>query len=766
MPYPIFPVGSSRAYRIENSIRIDQQANKYFTRTLGTPTNATTWTLSFWMRYGFVRTSTNTTLSYFGTSSTNGLSSNGTQTHNLVLTLGGTAVITGATATAQLADNNAWYHIVVTTTGGNNHAIYVNGRTYATSTTAYTGGTINTAVAHFLGAYNSSAGSQMDGYLADVCFIDGQVVAPTSFGTTDATSGQWIPIKYGGTFGNNGFYLTFSDGSASTAATLGKDSSPNGNNWTPNALVVSGTLVSQDWTQESPTPYEDRGAFMYWTTNTAFGASNASYPRQGGRFASNSENASTTYALTEGKWYWEVYCTAVTTGGGTGLKNVETGATFAYTTTFSAGQTVGFRYDTTVGSFEYTTNGTVWTAITTNGATASSGPWVPYQNFAGGGSIYINSGYFAFTYTKPTGYNPVCNVYFTSPTGILTKPMNYQNLTTYTGTGATRSVSNAITYGSVAYQFRPDIIFIAANATANNKPFYDSVRGATAQLLFNTSAAETTVATGVTSFNSDGFSVGSDTLVNASGTTFLAGQIAIGGSPVTNTDGTITSTVLANQTTGVSIVTWTGTGVAGTIGHGLNATPEAMIIKIRSTTGVGNMYHKGLNAGTTPWGYILDMSTTANEAADTAYLNNTAPTSSVFSVGVSAKTNTLGATYVAYCFASKTGFSRVSQYLTGSSTAQLSGAAWTGGKPRWAIVKQRNGTTLDGWYLVNFNANQNPITSVTRLASSSTAATVSLVATTFGFKINQATGVMNQNSNSYYVFIAFNETSFVWSNPK
>lgn len=765
MTYPILPIGSSQSYRISNSIRIDQSANKYFNRTFGTATTATTWTFSFWFRRGLLSTSASVSYQFFGTSATANYISLGTSNqHNIVVRLGNTSVITGSTTTALISDTSKWYHIVVTTTGGNNHAVYVNGETYATSSTVYTGGTINTAIAHYLGSATATTGSQMDGCLTDVYFVDGQVLSPNSFGTYDQTTGQWVPQRFNGTFGNNGFFLNFADGSSATATALGKDGSPNGNNWTPNNLVVSGTIDTQDWTTETPTPYATQGTFGLASIYANF--TSANYPFKGGRRITGNQDAVISFPMYEGKWYMETFVlTGATAGGTIGVKSLATGTNYTFAKP-STSQYYGLRYDSTTGVCEYTTNGTAWTNITSL-ATLATGPYVFSIGAANNGEV-INTGFLTFNFSVPSGYNPVCNVYLTTPT-VNTLPMNSTNLTTYTGTGATQSISNAVTFGAFTYQFQPDIVFIASNNTALDKPYYDSVRGATAQLLFNTSAAEATASTGLTSFNSNGFTIGANTLVNTNTTSYLAAQIAIGGSPVTNTSGTITSTVLANTTTGVSIVTWTGTGVAGTIGHGLGVAPDCMIIKIRSTTGVGNMYHRLLNGGTTPHGFILDMSTTANEAADTTYLNNTAPTSSVFSVGVSAKSNTLGATYVAYCFASKTGYSSMNQFTGGSTTAPSGGFGYSGGKIRWAIVKQRTGANLDGWYLVNFAANQNNILSATRLANSATAATTALIGTAYGWKTyiaNGATQPMNTATTAAYIFLAFNQAPFIWSNPK
>ena len=149
------------------------------------------------------------------------------------------------TTTQVFRDASAWYHIVVVldttqATSSNRARIYVNGvQVTSFSSAAYPNQNdeyqINTTNPHGLGAYYEfSGGWYLNGYMTEVNFIDGQALTPSSFGQTDAQTGVWTPIAYSGSYGTNGFYLNFSDNSNTTATTLGKDYSGNGNNWTPN----------------------------------------------------------------------------------------------------------------------------------------------------------------------------------------------------------------------------------------------------------------------------------------------------------------------------------------------------------------------------------------------------------------------------------------------------------------------------------------------------------------------------------------------------
>jgi hypothetical protein len=212
------------AYQVQRSIRLNTPDSAYANRTFGTPTTQSTFTLAMWVK----RAALGTAQSLFGVSTNHSF---GFTTGNaLNLTFGGTSALT---TTAVFRDTSAWYHIVWTQSG-TSHTVYVNGTSQGTATA--TSSVFNTAVAHQVGASNTA--NYFNGHLADVHFIDGQALTPSSFTETNATTGQLVPKAYTGTYGTNGFRLNFSDNSAATAATLGADSSGNGNNWTPNNLSV------------------------------------------------------------------------------------------------------------------------------------------------------------------------------------------------------------------------------------------------------------------------------------------------------------------------------------------------------------------------------------------------------------------------------------------------------------------------------------------------------------------------------------------------
>jgi hypothetical protein len=235
----------SGGYNIARSVRLRSSASAYFNRT-PSASSRTTWTWSAWVKRGKL-----------GSAQALFSAGTGTAEFRLTFTSSDTIEIYEYTSpsynwqkitTAVYRDPSAWYHIQLTYdttngTAGDRVKLYVNGvqvTSFGTNTnpTSSFSGYVNSAVAHGIGSF-STGSSYLDGYLTEINFIDGQALTPSSFGKTDAVTGQWIPKKFASTYGTNGFYLKFADASAATAAAIGKDSSPNGNNWTPNNISVT-----------------------------------------------------------------------------------------------------------------------------------------------------------------------------------------------------------------------------------------------------------------------------------------------------------------------------------------------------------------------------------------------------------------------------------------------------------------------------------------------------------------------------------------------
>ena len=268
----------------------------------------------------------------------------------------------------------------------------------------------------------------------------------------------------------------------------------------------------------------------------------------------------------------------------------------------------------------------------------------------------------------------------------INKPSSYFTPTLYTGTGSSQSIT---TVG-----FKPDWVWIKDRTSANNHREYDIIRGATVELYPNLTDADTTQAQSLTSFNSNGFSLGNLAQVNTNGNNYVSWNWLAANSTTTNTSGTISSTVSVNQTSGFSIVSYTGTGSVANVGHGLGVTPACFITKCRSNAVTSwGMYHQSV--GNTAF---MELNGTAAKQTNIAYFNNTSPTSSVFTIGTDTINNGNGYTFIAYCFAEVKGFSKFGSYTgNGSSDGTF---VYTGFKPAFLLAKSSS-TANRQWYIVD-----------------------------------------------------------------
>ena len=262
----------------------------------------------------------------------------------------------------------------------------------------------------------------------------------------------------------------------------------------------------------------------------------------------------------------------------------------------------------------------------------------------------------------------------------INKSTDYFNTKLYTGTGSSNSISGV--------NFQPDWVWIKKRNAAVGHRIYDSVRGVQNTLFSDSDAAEGTgQSTTLTAFNSDGFTVISESGVNASSDTYASWNWKANGAGSSNTDGSITSTVSANTTSGFSIVSFTGNGTAGaTVGHGLGVAPNFIIVKSR--TEVRSWVVGNSKSG---WTKFLTLESTDADSTASTIWNDTAPTSSVFSIGTSAALNGSGQNIIAYCFNEVKGFSKFGSY-TGNGASDTNGAfIYLGFKPSMLLVKRTNG---------------------------------------------------------------------------
>ena len=328
-------------------------------------------------------------------------------------------------------------------------------------------------------------------------------------------------------------------------------------------------------------------------------------------------------------------------------------------------------------------------------------------------------------------------------------PTLYFNTKLYSGNGGTQAISGI--------GFAPNWVWIKSRGDTSWHRSLDVVRGATKEMYQNETSAENTEANGLTSFDSDGFSIGSNSGYNGNTVNFASWNWKAGGSASSNSNGSITSTVSANTTAGFSIVSYTGTGSTATIGHGLGSAPLITLIKQRSSGGTGSG----------AWNFItyqIDGSSdelTLNGTGAKADRSITAPTSSVFSVDTSDERNDNGQTYICYCFAEKKGYSKFGSY-TGNGNADGT-FIYTGFRPAWLLLKQSSASG-ENWLVfdnkrLGYNVDNN---SFNASANSAEATGDYLDLLSNGFKIRSTNSVIN-GSGSTYIYMAFAENPFVTS---
>jgi hypothetical protein len=317
------------------------------------------------------------------------------------------------------------------------------------------------------------------------------------------------------------------------------------------------------------------------------------------------------------------------------------------------------------------------------------------STFAGritaGGNADEN-GFGDFKYAPPTGFLALCSANLPISADIdpaqtdTDYPSKQFNAITYDSTGSGQSITGV--------GFQPDLVWIKCRSDAQGNGLFDSTRGTSEVLESNGTNAENT-SSGLTSFDSDGYSMG--TYYNQSGRQYVSWcWRANGGVTSSNTDGSITSTVQANTKGGFSIVTTSGTGSNGTIGHGLGAVPKLIFTKRRSGSTSWVTYHPNQGSGGTggELGYMHLDATQAFSDLNTIW-NDTAPTSDVFSVGTATNVNASGSTYVHYCWAEIEGYSKFGSYVGNYNTDGT--FIYTGFRPRMLFVKRSD--AANSWFV-------------------------------------------------------------------
>ena len=330
----------------------------------------------------------------------------------------------------------------------------------------------------------------------------------------------------------------------------------------------------------------------------------------------------------------------------------------------------------------------------------------------------------------------------------IVKPTDYFNALLYTGNGST----NALT----GVGFQPDWVWLKGRSNGDGSRLYDAVRGTTKEIYSDAADAESTNSNGLTAFGTDGFTLGSSSGTNGSSKTYVAWNWLGANGTASNSDGSITSTVSANTTAGFSIVSFTGTGSNATIGHGLGSAPKMIIIKNRSATDDWAVYHGSLATDK----YLrLNQSTT--QETGTPMWNDTAPTTSVFSVGTYHNSNGPSENMIAYCFAEKKGYSKFGSYVGNNNDDGT--FVYLGFKPAFLLIKITD-TQTDNWILQDNKRNTFNLSTSQRLRANTSGAEFSssneIDLLSNGFKVHGADGEIN-GSGASYIYLAFAENPFV-----
>jgi hypothetical protein len=750
--------GGSSSYRVANSLRFRASNSAYLSRTSGaSPTDQKKVTYSAWMKAAPTLSSGSQVALVCTTGNAGMIAWN-------ISGYGGRLFTRADANDVQFAwlarDPSAWFHLVVTidttqATASDRIKAWLNGvalvyqsGTYPTLNSNTTLNPASTAMRLMSDIVN---GTHLDGHLAHVHLIDGQALTPSSFGKTDAVTGEWVPKAYSGTYGTNGFRLAFED--ATTTTTIGNDSSGNANNWTTSGIsVTAGTTFDQSL----DTPTLNYCAF---SSIDQVGGTNTITAGLDITTSSGAISAALgTIYVSTGKWYWEFTVNGVAGAPQVGIAKAPVGTIStngpgqsanayvyassgskgnnnsftAYGATFTTNDVIGVALDLDAGTIVFYKNnvsqGTAFSGLT--------GEFSAIVGDAGAATTIsgsINFGQRAFAYSPPSGFVALNTANLAAPS--IKRSRQYFDARLRTGTGAAASVSDL--------EFAPDLVWIKSRSAATTHNLFDTSRGAQKGIQSTGPNAEYTDANSLSAFASNGYSLGSDASsrgVNVSAATYVDWALKSGSTP------------------GFNVTLYTGNGGgARNIAHGLGVAPQLMLVRGRDARAWAG-WHKNLTSAA----YYVDLGTVAAEAVDTTMFDSTAPDASNFRVGSFNNANLVN--YLAYLFTEVPGFSRIGVYTGNNNTDGP--FVWCGFKPKFVMVKARDAAT--GWFIANPSNSANEV--IQRVfadganAEGSNVYGLDLLAG--GFKVRAPTGYSLNNSGISYLFIAFADVPFKYARAR
>ena len=795
------PSTSFYPHSIDQSLRFEDGDSAYLTRTFGSASNQRTWTWSAWIKRGNLGGSVVRLFNANDGGSPYRQTSLRFDSDQLrFYNDAPSGVTTDVKSSAVFRDVSAWYNIVlaIDTTSGtssNRVKIYVNGSqitNLATSTypTQNLDMYVNAARSHQIGA-SVSPSQHFDGYMAEVNFIDGLQLDPSSFGETKA--GIWIPKDTSGlTFGTNGFRLKFQDSSA-----LGDDTSGNGNDFSSSGLAATDVVLdspTNNFVTLNPIYAFRSGSANYFAPTLLEGNLKADYSSSSGAVF-----AASTLFVDSGKWYAEVrsfagfgwvgisHFTNSTTSSGyailleNGSKNYN-GTSVSAVDTVSDGDIIGIALDLDSGTIEFFINNSSQTqrdisSFTGSGKFFGFGVYlsgtdnlVQYNfgqdsSFSGAETAQGNTdgnGKGDFYYSPPSGFLALCAANLPNPSidpAEDEEPADYFDTILYTGDGNTNQ-----TIGSTSpyiLQFNPDFVWIKSRS--NGSGHHSLGNRVIGDFFLNSNQTVDEYSFSAFNFNTNNTIdvpvSGNNYSMNTSSETYVAWNWLAGGSASSNDDGSVTSSVSVNTEAGFSIVNFQGTGSVITVGHGLGSVPDFIILKSRDiNSSQWGTYHSSLGATKSTY-----LNSTNAAATNSVFFNNTEPTDSVFTIGNWSDMNTSSKDTIAYCFHSVEGYSKMGSYTgNGSSDGPF---VYTGFRVAWLLNKSATNTSQ--WALLDAARDVGNPATQQLFANLSNAEGTSSGGYDFmsnGFKIRD--NGFNNTSGQTYIYLAFAEQPFKYSNAR
>ena len=798
---------------VNNAIRFEDGDSAYLTRTPGSASNQRTWTWSGWVKRGNTGNRYDTLFSAKDAALGNYLWIQFTSTNDDQLQIYNYPVGDSyqLTTNRKFKDTSKWYHIVAVSdttnaTSGDRIRLYVDGeRITDFATESYPVQDYDTAVnrtnKHSIGSYDNNS-YFFDGYMADIHFVDGQALDPTNFGQTDPSTEKWIPKTFTGNHGQNGFHFEFENPDLRPGLGGIGDSSANNNHFTPVNLGTANTVI------DTPTKnfaVLDKGFGVIGNPTLSEGnlksdGAGFSSTLWGGGFASIPLPST-------GKYYFECQDTAATgTSWGAGvcseqatpsstnvggdesitfynrsvwLNGTQTdyGASAGFgglgDATYAAGDIMGVAVDCSTREVWFSQNGTfIDTPTTDNTGT----PGNPSAGTYPVGTVKANDSEPMRFVLFGSGSNMICNFgqdssfagqiaasantdgsggqfKFTPPTGF--KALNVDNL-------PQRSQG-------IARRKTPALTWIKNRDATDYHVLTDQIRGANKFLKSHETEAQTEDDNTLQKFLPGGFQLGDKGQVNTAGESYVAWNWCmhdhvLDAGAQSNSDGDITSSVLADKKLGFSMGTFTKGSGAQTVGHGLSQAPDMYVVK-RYTGGTGSwfVYHKDLDA-TAPEDYYVRFNSLGARTDDATVWNDTAPTNSVFTVAGAFNSSE---ELLFYAWHAVPGFSAFGKYIGNNSTNGP--YVHCGFKPAWIMVKRTDTDSSNGWYIYdNMRENYGSLVDAmiyANLNSQEDDGSRDLDFTSSGFK-PRLTDVNVNASGGTYIFMAFAEQPFKFANAR